>query len=123
MIYGIGIDIVKVSRIRRASERWGRRFLEKFLSQDELSYCSEKNDPYPSAAVRFAAKEALIKAVGAKVNIGMKDIEVVNDEAGRPFIRPGRRLGEYFREEKIRHCHLSLSHEKEFGVACVVLEK
>ncbi|NOZ68178.1 MAG: holo-[acyl-carrier-protein] synthase [Deferribacteres bacterium] len=123
MIYGIGIDIVKIGRIRRASEKWGRKFLEKFLSQDEISYCSEKNDPYPSMAARFAAKEALIKAIGAKIIINMKDIEVVNDEAGRPLIRPGRRLEEYFREEKIRHCHLSLSHEKEFGVACVVLEK
>ncbi len=123
MIYGIGIDIVKIGRIRRASEKWGRKFLERFLSQEEISYCSEKNDPYPSLAVRFAAKEALIKAVGAKIIINMKDIEVVNDETGRPFIRPGRRLEAYFRGEKIRRCHLSLSHEKEFGVACVVLEK
>ncbi len=123
MIYGIGIDIVKISRIRKASDKWGKRFFEKFLSQDEISYCSGKKDPYPSLAVRFAAKEALIKAVGAEININMKDIEVVNHKSGRPFIRVRSSLEEYFREEEIRHCHLSLSHEKEFGVACVVLEK
>ncbi len=123
MIYGIGIDMVKIGRIRKASEKWGRKFFEKFLSQDEISYCTEKNDPYPSMAVRFAAKEALIKAIGAEININMKDIEIVNDKSGRPFIRVRSRLEEYFREEKIRRCHLSLSHEKEFGVACVVLEK
>ncbi len=122
MIYGIGIDIVKIERIKNASDKWGRRFFEKILTQGEISYCFEKKDPYPSLAVRFAAKEALIKAIGSEITVNMKDIEVVNDKSGRPSIKIRSKLEEYFKEKKINHCHLSLSHEKEFGVACVVLE-
>ena len=122
MIYGIGIDIVKIDRIRSAAEKWGDSFIEKILTANEISYCYGKNDPYPSLAVRFAAKEALIKAVGAEVSVKMKDIEVSNDKKGRPSIRVSNQLELFFKDKKIVRCHLSLSHEKEFGVASVVLE-
>ncbi|MBI4682483.1 MAG: holo-ACP synthase [Nitrospirae bacterium] len=122
MIYGIGIDIVKIQRMKDASEKWGRKFFEKILSDNEISYCYERSDPYPSLAVRFAAKEALIKAIGAEIAFSMKDVEVVNNEKGRPTILAKGKLEEFLRDKAIKHCHLSLSHEKEFGVACVVLE-
>ena len=64
MIYGIGIDIVKIQRMKEASEKWGREFFEKILTDNEISYCYQRSDPYTSLAVRFAAKEALVKAVG-----------------------------------------------------------
>lgn len=122
MIYGIGIDIVKIDRIRSASEKWGGTFMEKILTAKEISYCYEKKDPCPSLAVRFAAKEALIKAIGSEVFVKMKDIEVLNDTNGRPSIKVSNKLEAFFKEKKIVRCHLSLSHEKEFGVASVVLE-
>ncbi len=122
MIYGIGTDIVKIDRIRIAAEKWGGSFVEKILTPGEISYCYGKNDPYPSIAVRFAAKEALIKAIGGEVSVKMKDIEVLNDTKGRPSIKVSNRLEVFFKEKKITRCHLSLSHEKEFGVASVVLE-
>ncbi len=122
MIYGIGIDIVKIERMKDAHEKWGKKFFEKILTDHEISYCYERSDPYPSLAVRFAAKEALIKAIGWEVAVNMKDVEVVNNEKGRPSIRVKGRLEEFFRDSAIKHCHLSLSHEQEFGVACVVLE-
>lgn len=122
MIYGIGIDIVKIKRMRDADTKWGRSFFEKFLSDNEIAYCFEKKEPYPSVSVRFAAKEALIKAIGSEISISLKDIEVVLNENGQPSIAAHGNLGEFLKEQKIRHCHLSLSHEREFGVACVVLE-
>jgi holo-[acyl-carrier protein] synthase len=122
MIYGIGIDIVKIKRMRDADKKWGRSFFEKFLSENEIAYCFEKKEPYSSVSVRFAAKEALIKAIGSEININMKDIEVVLNKKGRPSIAAHGSLGKFLKERQIRHCHLSLSHEKEFGVACVVLE-
>lgn len=122
MIYGIGIDIVKIERIKNAVEKWGGSFIEKILTAKEISYCYEKKDPYPSLAVRFAVKEALIKAIGAEVSVKMKDIEVLNDTKGRPSIKVSNQLEAFFEEKKIARCHLSLSHEKEFGVASVVLE-
>jgi len=122
MIYGIGIDIVKIKRMKDADKKWGRNFFEKFLSDNEIAYCFEKKEPYPSVSVRFAAKEALIKAIGSGINVSLKDIEVVMNKEGRPSIAAHGSLGEFLKERQIRHCHLSLSHEREFGVACVVLE-
>lgn len=122
MIYGIGIDIVNIRRIKEASDRWGRRFFEKFLTDQEISYCHKRRDPYPSLAVRFAAKEALIKALGSEISFSLKDAEVVNNDRGMPSLHVTGALAGFFRERSIKSSHLSLSHEREFGVACVVLE-
>jgi len=66
MIYGIGTDIVEIKRVRDAVERWGKRFLKKIFTENEISYCYKKKDPFLHLAVRFAEKEALIKAIGAR---------------------------------------------------------
>jgi holo-[acyl-carrier protein] synthase len=123
MIHGIGIDLVKIDRLREAAERWGKRFLERVYTEGELSYCYERKNPYLSLAVRFAAKEALIKAAGSGAPVSMRDIEVVNYCTGKPSIRVSGKLREFFSEKGILDAHVSLSHEREFGVACVVLER
>ena len=123
MIYGIGIDIIKIDRMQEADQKWGRKFIEKFLTTDEIKYCFEKKVPYLSVAVRFAAKEALIKAIGSEIAVNMKDIEIILNEKGRPSIKVKGTLESFFKENAITRCHLSLSHEREFGVACVVLEQ
>lgn len=123
MIHGIGIDLIKIDRLREAAERWGSRFLDRVYTEGELSYCYERKNPYLSLAVRFAAKEALIKAAGPGAPVSMRDIEVVNYGSGKPAIRVWGRLKGFFAEMGIREAHLSLSHEREFGVACVVLER
>jgi len=123
MIYGIGIDIIKIDRMQEADQKWGRKFIEKFLTSDEIKYCFEKKVPYLSVAVRFAAKEALIKAIGSEIAVNMKDIEIILNEKGRPSIKVKGTLESFFKENTITKCHLSLSHEREFGVACVVLEQ
>ena len=123
MIYGIGIDIVKINRVRDVVEKWGQRFLERVFTESEISYCYGKKEPYPSLAVRFAAKEALIKALGSAVSVSLTDIEVVNVEIGKPFLKVNGRLEDFFKEKLIKRVHLSLSHEHEYGVACVVLEQ
>jgi holo-[acyl-carrier protein] synthase len=123
MIYGIGIDIIKIDRMQEADQKWGRKFIEKFLTSDEIKYCFEKKVPYLSVAVRFAAKEALIKAIGSEIAVNMKDIEIILNEKGRPSIKVKGALESFFKENTITKCHLSLSHEKEFGVACVILEQ
>jgi holo-[acyl-carrier protein] synthase len=122
MIYGIGIDLVKVERVRQVVERWGGKFLEKVYSADEVAYCYRRKDPYLSLAVRFAAKEALIKAVGAPVS--MRDIEVVSGPGGgKPALKAGGKLKAFLDNLNISSAHLSLSHEKDYGLACVVLER
>jgi len=122
MIYGIGIDIVEIQRMRDASEKWGNKFFEKFLTESEISYCFEKKDPYPSISVRWAAKEALIKAVGSEIHVNLKEVEVDNNRLGRPSLIIKGKLQEFFKEKGIESYHVSLSHEKAYGVASVVLE-
>lgn len=122
MIYGIGIDIIKVERIREAVEKWGERFLNKVYTRNEIAYCFEKKNPYPSLSVRFAAKEALIKAIGSRIS-AFNDIEILNDPHGKPAVRTSWKLEGFFRENSLRTPHVSLSHERDYGIACVVLEK
>jgi holo-[acyl-carrier protein] synthase len=123
MIYGIGIDLVKISRLKSAIEKWGKSFLKRIFTEDEIAYCYERKEPYPSLAVRFAAKEAFVKAIGSEIHIPLTDIEIINDKSGRPSIKIKGKLKQFFKKKSIRHCHLSLSHEKEYGIAYVVLEK
>lgn len=120
MIYGIGIDIVKIDRIGQAVERWGERFLRRIFTDAEIAYAYDKKSPYPSLAVRFAAKEALIKALGSLHGAALTDIEITGN--GAPVIRVKGRLLDLFRERSIKSSHVSLSHEREYGVACVVVE-
>ncbi|MGB9715648.1 MAG: holo-ACP synthase [Thermodesulfovibrionales bacterium] len=123
MIYGIGIDIVKIERIKQVVQKWGEKFLERVFTEGEISYCYEKKDPFLSLAVRFAAKEALIKAVGSINSVSLKEIEVVNVDIGKPVIKVRGRLYDFFNEQNIKDAHLSLSHEHDYGIACVILEK
>lgn len=114
-VSGIGIDIVEVERIEMAIKRFGRRFLERVYTEGEIEYCNSKKYPYPSFAVRFAAKEAFFKAIGRKV--GWRNIEVVRGERGRPFLKLNSPLDNNY------SFHLSLSHTKAYAVAMVVMEE
>jgi holo-[acyl-carrier protein] synthase len=123
MIYGVGIDLVKIERMKEVVEKWGQRFLDRVFTKEEISYCYDKKDPYLSLAARFAAKEALVKAIGAAGPVSLTDIEVVNIDTGKPFIKINGKLKDFFKEKSIKRAHLSLSHEHEYGVACVILEQ
>jgi holo-[acyl-carrier protein] synthase len=123
MIYGIGIDIVRTERMKKAVERWGDRFLRRVFTAREIAYAHERSDPSLSLSVRFAAKEALIKAIGSRIPVSLTDIEVENAGSGRPFLKVKGELEAFFGREGIHCAHLSLSHEHDYGVACVVVEK
>jgi holo-[acyl-carrier protein] synthase len=123
MIYGVGIDLVRIERMKNVVEKWGKRFLKRVFTKGEISYCYEKKEPYLSLAVRFAAKEALVKAIGSAIPVSLTDIEVINVDTGRPFLKVNGRIEDFFKENLIRKAHLSLSHEHDYGVACVVLEQ
>ena len=122
MIYGIGVDIVRIERMKDVVKRWGEHFLNKVFTGSEISYCFNKREPYLSLAVRFAAKEALVKAVGSAFSVSLVDIEVTNMESGKPCINVSGKLEEIFNLKSIKKAHLSLSHEHDYGIACVVLE-
>ncbi len=116
MIYGIGVDIIEIGRVEKALQRFGNRFLQKILTSQEM-----KKTDIKEVAVRFAAKEALVKALGTGFRgVGFKDIEILNDERGKPYYRLSERV--YDRFGKLS-CHLSLSHERDYAVAMAVVER
>lgn len=123
MIHGIGIDIVQTARIRTAVERWGHRFLERVFTSGEISYAYKKADPFLSLAARFAAKEAFIKAYPRDQAIPLTDIEIVHRDNGSPLLNLQGRTKKYLEEMFPSTIHISLSHEKEYCVACVVIEE
>jgi holo-[acyl-carrier protein] synthase len=122
MIYGIGVDIVKIQRMKEVVGKWGERFLKRVFTESEIDYCYKRKNPYLSLAVRFAAKEALIKAIGSETPISFTDIEITNRETGKPSIEIRGRLKDFLKKKPIKMIHLSLSHEHDYGIACVVLE-
>lgn len=123
MIVGIGCDIIEVERIRRAIAR-SELFVSKLFTPAETVYCRAKADPAQSFAARFAAKEAVMKALGTgwdgKVN--WLDIEVLSDDAGRPYLNLGGGAKELAEKKGITNIQLSLSHEKAYALGYVILE-
>lgn len=121
MIVGIGIDIVKIERVKSL---YDKNTAEKFFTKNEIAYCEAQGLGLArSLAARFAAKEAFVKALGTGfVNINPIDIEVLNNEKGQPFINASSKIEKKLKEVGARKIHLSLSHEKEFALANVILE-
>ncbi|HEB02743.1 MAG TPA: holo-[acyl-carrier-protein] synthase [Nitrospirae bacterium] len=122
MILGVGVDIVSNQRIEEAVQTFDA-FLERIYTKDEIAYCYKRAKPYPSLAARFAAKEAMIKAIPSCEAIPMTEIEVVVEDNGQPSIQPGKTLKEELDKAGATAVHLSISHEKSYSVAYIVIEK
>lgn len=114
MIIGTGIDIIEIDRIRQAIDRWGDHFLKHVFLENEIEYARKHKSPVQHYAVRFAAKEAVFKAVGTNPNLTWKDIQIINDEHGRPQAV----LKDPNFKNKI---YLSLSHSKHYAVASAII--
>ena len=125
MIIGVGVDILETRRLRRAIERTGERFLQRVYTTLEQEYCRGHRDPAPSLAARFAAKEALFKALGTGWTGGVSwlDAEVRRAPGRPPALRLSGKAGEIARQLGVGSIHLSISHSDDYAVAVVVLEK
>jgi holo-[acyl-carrier protein] synthase len=124
MIFGIGTDVVEVSRIKKALEKYGDSLATKILNSTEFSIYKKINVKENFLAKRFAAKEAFAKALGTGFRglVTFKSIEIINDSLGKPGIEMNYDLQNLTNELKIKKCHLSISDEKNIAVAFVVLE-
>lgn len=126
MIYGTGVDIVEIDRIKQVMDKHAGRFEERIFSPDEISYSRSKADPVKHFAGRFAAKEAVLKALGTGFDgrISWKEMEVLNHEkTGRPFLRLTGKGKIIFNELDLKDIHISISHEKRYAIAHAIAEK
>ncbi len=119
----IGIDIVDIARIRDIVKRTPR-FLQRVYTEQELAYCRQKADPYPSLAARFAVREAVRKldAVFTR-GLHLRETEVVIDASGKPSLVLHGDALELARQAGIKDFALSLSHSREQAIAVVIADK
>jgi holo-[acyl-carrier protein] synthase len=124
MIYGVGTDLVAIDRLRTMWARHGARALEKLLAPRERADCAASADPARFLAKRFAAKEALGKALGTGIRapVLLTAIAVVHDALGKPGFAFSTELSEWIAAQGLA-CHLSLSDEAGHALAFVVVEK
>ena len=112
-----GIDIIEISRIKKNIENNGDKFLKRIYTNKEIQYCESKGvQKYQSYAVRFAAKEAIYKALSEYIDFKYewKDFEVLNNEKGKPIVNLN------FKIDKLETIEISLSHCREYAVANAV---
>lgn len=117
----VGIDIIEIDRVARTLARFGERFLQRVYTEAEIAYCRGK----PSRlAARFAAKEAVAKALGVGIfwreGVYWRDVEVIRDQRGKPGIRLYGGALERAQQEELTCWALSLSHSRDYAVAMVV---
>ena len=122
MIRGVGVDIIEIDRIQKSIDEVGEHFLRKLFTDNEIAYCSSKRVAAQHFAARFAAKEALSKAVstGWTGEFRWKDVEIANEETGQPRIVLHGSL-----QATLSRCSVfvSLSHSHSHVVAMVVIEE
>ncbi len=125
MIIGTGVDIVEIERFRKVIERLKDRFLLRVFTEGERKFCDGHRYPAPHFAVRFAAKEAVFKALGTGWAKGVTwlDVEVMRQRQDPPTIVLSGEALRLSEEKGVRHIHLSLSHTEDSAIATVILEK
>lgn len=124
MIIGIGTDIIRVDRMQKSFEH-NPRFGEKLFTAEETRYCESKGARYLSYACRFAAKEAVMKALGTgwTERVHWLNIEIIRDGDDAPNVLLHNETKRFAEELGVKRIHLSMSHESEFATAFVILEQ
>ena len=125
MIAGIGLDVAQISRMAAALRRRPERLPQRLLTAEERQEFARRGNSPRYLAARFAAKEALAKALGTGLRAPMlaSAAAVLNDPAGRPTFRLRPDLAAFVAERGVDVCHLSISHDGDYAAAMVVMER
>ena len=127
-ILGTGIDIVENYRLKKILLKKKSNFKKKIFTTNEVAYCEKKSNSISCYSKRFAAKEAFVKAlgIGFRKNINFKDIEVVNNAYGKPYISISKKIANKIKtvlKVKKFNILLSISDEKKYSIASVIISK
>ncbi|MCH6575985.1 MAG: holo-ACP synthase [Bacteroidetes bacterium] len=123
MVIGIGTDIIEIDRIKNSIKKNGDRFLSKIYTPNEIKYCLSKANKYQHFAARFAAKEAVYKALatGWQEVLSWQDIEISNESTGMPQVTMRGKLKEFLSDDK--SLKISISHSKNYVVCVAIIYK
>lgn len=124
MVFGVGIDLQEIGDFRRSMERAGQPYIERIFTSSEIAYCRAKPDSFASFAVRFAAKEATIKALGIAGVDGLKwhDFEIKISPAGSPSMSLSGVAAQQAAEKQVASLVVSLTHSSSTAGAVVIAE-
>ena len=114
MVLGTGIDIIEVERIAKSIKQWGNGFLNHVFTKEEIAYAKKRRYPNQHFAARFAAKEAVLKALGDNAHVNWKDIRISNDKHGKPICICTKNKS----KNKIL---ISVSHTQNYAVASAII--
>jgi holo-[acyl-carrier protein] synthase len=121
MVIGVGIDIIEIDRIKKSVDKLGDKFLNKIYTDIEKEYSLSKKNKYQHLAARFAAKEAIIKAVSSVYNDGFnwKDMEIFNEPNGLPRVKLHGKLNDFIGSDK--ELKISMSHSDNYVTCFAIL--
>ena len=122
-VFGIGIDVVEVERIASSMAEFGERFATRVFTPAERDYCAAQRRPELHFAARFAAKEAVAKALGTGIgkDLGWLDMEIVRKPSGEPEVRLSGAGGEFAERHGIAEIKVSLTHARDYAAASAVV--
>lgn len=122
MIVGIGCDIIEIERIARAIK--SESFIRRVFTAEEAAYCQRRGQQAAASfAARFAAKEAVLKALGTGLREGsLQEISVDNDGLGKPLVQLSGHFAMLAKQLGVKNIQISLSHSRDFAVAYVIME-
>src|SRR5438552_9914386 len=122
-INGIGVDLVNIPRMRDVIDRWQDRFLRRVFTEQEIAYCRARRDPVPHFAARFAAKEAVLKALGTGLRMGVswRELEVQRERGQAPTLVLSGRSREVSEARGGRRVLLALTHDGDYACAHAML--
>jgi holo-[acyl-carrier protein] synthase len=125
-IVGLGIDVIEIHRIEETVRRYGEKFLSRIFTKNERELCLSRKDAASCLAARFAAKEALYKALAAFHNddflLPFHDVEISKDDSGKPFFVFHDKALQTIKAIKLENIHLSITHSRIFAAAIVIIE-
>lgn len=124
MIVGMGVDIVQNDRIREIINKWGEKFLSKIFTSMEIDFISKRGQNIQRYAANYAVKEALVKALGTgfRNGINFHSIQVRHNKLGKPWTELLGTTKSFAKQKGVSKIHTSISHEKNYSVAVVLLE-
>ncbi len=120
MVYSVGIDLTDIERIRKDLDRWGEKFVRRLLGDEERILYRQRRDKVKFVAGRFAAKEAVIKTLGAFIDSGVypRNIQILNDLYGKPYVHLDDDTREKILDKEIK---VSITHERKMAAAVAIM--